>query len=80
MSEVNRLQKLMEQGWNIHIECKGKGRGYEMTFEASANRVLNENMSEAEKTASLYSNTHAVGNTLSELLDELERKINVWMY
>lgn len=75
MSEAIRLNQLMEQGWNIHIECKGKGKGYEMTFEASARRVFNENMTHAEKITSMCRNTHAVGNTLSELLDVLEEKL-----
>lgn len=75
MFEMDKLYQLMEQGWNIHIECKGKGRNYEMTFEATANKVIREDMTSAEKISCLYTSAHAVGDNLKELLDNLEEKL-----
>ena len=33
------LNQKMEEGWNFQIECKGKGRSYEMTFEVNVYKV-----------------------------------------
>ncbi|MEK3955651.1 MULTISPECIES: hypothetical protein [unclassified Psychrobacillus] len=80
MNEIEKLQQLMEAGWNIHIECKGKGRSYEMSFEATATKVFVE-MQDLEKSPYAYLDRfqpiHAVGNTMAELLLRLERKMKV---
>jgi hypothetical protein len=33
------LKEKMAESYNIQIECKGKGRGYEMTYEMTATKV-----------------------------------------
>lgn len=34
MSNIEeKLVDLMEDGWNISIECKAKGRNYELSYE-----------------------------------------------
>ena len=75
MFEMTKLYQLMELGWNIQIECKGKGREYEMTFEATANRILSDEMTAKEKAYCLFSSAHAVGNNLDELLANLEKQM-----
>lgn len=75
MNEVNRIQELMAAGWDIRIECKGKGRSYEMTYEASGTQVLQDGMTNKEKMACLMTQVHAVGNTIDELLGKLEKQI-----
>ena len=39
MLAVNEIEKIMSEGWNFQIECKGKGRNYEMTYEATMHQV-----------------------------------------
>jgi uncharacterized protein YoaH (UPF0181 family) len=75
MNEVNRIQDLMAAGWDIRIECKGKGRSYEMTYEAVATQVLQDSMTEKEKISCLMTQAFAVGNTIDELLCKLEKQI-----
>ncbi len=71
MSEIEKLTELMSDGWNIHIECKGKGRTYEMTFEATAHKVPIEEMITEENIMCFYP-IHAVGDSLEELLLNLK--------
>ena len=75
MTSVEKLLRLMEQGWNIHIECKGKGRVYEMTFEAIANRVITDEMPEDEKVRAFYPTLPVFGATFDELIDKLEKQL-----
>jgi hypothetical protein len=60
-----RLKQKMEEGWNITIECKAKGRGYGMTYEATAYPM------DASFVDRLSSMRFGVGKTLEELLDNL---------
>lgn len=66
----------MERGWNIGIECKGKGRTYEMTFEATANKVVTDDMTKEEMVECMYNHIHTVGDTLEEIVDSLTQAIN----
>lgn len=59
------LKRYMADGWNIDIECKGMGRTYGMTYEATAHHV---DWSIEER---IYNFKHGVGNTLEELLHDL---------
>ena len=56
------LKQKMLEGWNIYIECKGKGRCYEMTYEATAHKV------DASLEEKFYTVNHGIGDTLEELL------------
>ncbi|PLS18833.1 hypothetical protein CVD28_00075 [Bacillus sp. M6-12] len=60
-----RLKQKMEEGWNISIECKAKGRGYGMTYEATAYHMDN---SFGDRLTNMR---FGVGKTLEELLDNL---------
>lgn len=75
MSEMEKLTQLMGQGWNINIECKGKGRKFEMTFEAVARKVLVPGMTTSEQISSMVNQVHAVGNTMKQVLENLESKM-----
>ena len=69
-----RLKYLMNKEWNIIIECKGKGREYQLTYEAIARKVVPSDATPQELLRSVYP-IHVVADTLEELLDILERKI-----
>lgn len=62
MDIEERLKKYMEDGWNIRIECKGKGRNYEMTYEGSALNV---------KDVRTFDQKHGTGNTIEEMLNNI---------
>jgi hypothetical protein len=62
------LQHYMAQGWNIHIECKGKGREYALTYETSAAPV-GKTMLDNDWTY-----LHAVGDSLYEAVCNLFRE------
>lgn len=66
----------MQKGWNTTIECKAVGRVYAMTYEASAHQVLREDATTEEMVQAFYS-TVAVGNTLDELVTNLENNITI---
>ncbi|MFS0657423.1 hypothetical protein AB1L07_02195 [Niallia alba] len=76
MFDMDHLYKIMESGWNIQLECKGKGREYEMSFEASAYKVVTSDMSEDDKIMAFYP-IHAVGDTLEEITDSLLKQIKL---
>lgn len=61
------LKKKMAQGFNISVECKGLGRTYEMSFEAGAYKVG----SDIKERPFQYTHYHGVGNTFSELLNNM---------
>lgn len=64
------LKEKMLQGFDIGIECKGKSREYEMTFEGTASHIstpLEDRLFES----ALY---HGVGDTIEELLDSMFNK------
>ncbi|MNB93173.1 hypothetical protein D3C81_1065450 [compost metagenome] len=65
------LKKKMNEGWNIHIECKGIGRNYGGTFEGTA---YNLHWDDIEMC---YPN-HAVAESIGELIEKLciERDID----
>jgi hypothetical protein len=75
MSEIDKLTQLMGQGWNINIKCKGKGRNFEMTFEAVAQKVLVPGMTTPEQISCMVNQVHAVGNTMKQVLEKLESKM-----
>lgn len=67
MIESASLKELMELGYNVGIECKGKGREYAMTFEATATRIHQEDESYQNYVKSIVRNHfHAVGDTIEE--------------
>lgn len=68
---MNELMKMMERGWNIQLECKGKGREFEMTFEAGASKVFSVGK---EKDFPYPMNLYATGNSIEELMTELVRQ------
>ena len=59
------LRQKMEEGWNISIECKAKGRGYGMTYEASAYPL------DSDMVSRMGSMRFGVGKTLEELMKNL---------
>lgn len=71
MTAIGQLEELMAQGWNIHIECKGKGRGYEMTYEAQGQLVLGQYEAEKDILHNYGKMIHAVGDTFDELIEKL---------
>ena len=76
MNMIEKLELLMQRGWNIGIECKGKGRTYEMTYEASASKVIGEDATNLEILKNVHNLAHSVGNTLDELIDALTLQID----
>lgn len=66
---MSEIEKLMSEGWNIHIECKGKGRSYEMTYEAVMKRV------DGDLIENFYDKHHAVGDSLDKLAQNLRKTI-----
>lgn len=63
------LEQLMAEGWNIHIECKGAGRTYAMSYEATMTKV------DGDIVDNFYTNHHAVGNSIQELVENLRKTI-----
>ena len=61
------IEGLREDGWNIFIECKSKGRTFEMTYEATMYNIND----------GVDGNTclpcHAVGSSLDELAENLRK-------
>jgi hypothetical protein len=55
----------MEEGWNIQIECKAKGRNFEMSYEATAYNVNDDYKMQ------VFNRKHGVGNTLIDLIASL---------
>lgn len=76
MYDLEKLHRLMERGWNIGIECKGKGRNFEMTFEATANKIVTDDMSQKEVKDCMFNVIYTVGDTLEEIVDSLTAAIN----
>ena len=70
MNGEDLLKQKMTEGWNISIECKGKGRTYEMSYEGSAYMVG----SDITERIYRYAEHHAVGDTLEELLNNMFNK------
>lgn len=69
-----RLQALMKKGFDINIECKGIGRNFAMSYEASMKRS-SPIVPDGENHILWMMPSHAVGNTLDELLDKLEANL-----
>lgn len=61
------LRQKMEEGWNITVECKAKGRGYGMTYEASAYPLE----CDTDAVARLMAMRFGVGRSLEELMKNL---------
>jgi hypothetical protein len=59
------LRAKMAEGWNISIECKARGRGYGMTYEATAYHM------DASFQERLTNMRFGVGKTLEELMGNL---------
>lgn len=74
MNGEDLLKTKMAEGWNISIECKGKGRTYEMSYEGSAYKVG----SDLRDRPVQYMVYHGVGDTLEELLDNMFNKPKDW--
>lgn len=73
--ESEDFHRIMEKGWNINIECKGKGREYEMTFEATATKVVSDDSTTDDFFYwSLYP-IHAVHDNLKSLLAIIYEKV-----
>lgn len=70
------LKEKMKDGFNIGIECKGKGREYEMTFEGTASNL---NTPFNEKVLESF-NYHGVGNSIEELLNSMFNKNDINKY
>lgn len=66
---MTEIEKLMAEGWNIQIECKGKGRKFEMSYEATMKKV------HGDIRETYLTNHHAVGKTLDELALNLRKTI-----
>ena len=66
MTGEEKLLQKMQEGWNINIECKGKGRNYSLTYEATAYETGQPNCFN-----NILTSRHAIGNTLSELICNL---------
>lgn len=64
------LKKIMTKGYDVVIECKGSGRMYEMTYEATARKVLPQNPTNKD-VVDIFETYHAVGNNLKETLINL---------
>jgi len=75
MSIEDKIKHLMERGWNLNIECKGKGRVYEMTYEVTAYKVPSKDSTMEEKIKSFYPK-YAIGNNLENVIDDLAKEIN----
>lgn len=58
-----RLKTLMAAGWNIDIECKSSEREFALTYEAHGVK---------QKGFHQNRQIHATGQTMAELVDELE--------
>jgi len=71
MTSEERLQTLMQRGWNIQIECKSKWREFALTYEASGHLIPRPGATQDEITLSFYP-IHAYGNTFEELVAHLE--------
>jgi hypothetical protein len=69
-----RLKKLMSLGWNIMIQCKGKGEAYQLTYEASAKLAIPRKATTEDLYRSMVK-IEALGDTLEELITALEKKI-----
>lgn len=54
------LFQKMKEGWNFNVECKGKGRGYELSYEALSSKDNDWGTSK-----------HAVGDTFIECMSNL---------
>lgn len=67
-----RLQELMAKGYDIRIECKGLGRNFAMSYEASVSHSSPVAPEGENRVTWVMMQSHAVGNTLDELLDKLE--------
>lgn len=72
-----RLKALMAKGYDIHIECKGIGRNYSMSYEAS---IKQSAPGPDDKTGFgwLIVQSHAVGDSLNELVDNLEKNLDIF--
>jgi hypothetical protein len=66
MNTEELLKQKMSEGWNIFIECKGKGRGYELTYEGKVYKV-SWNLEDK-----IYGFKFGVGNTIEELIKNME--------
>lgn len=73
---MKELQAIMASGWDVHIECKGKGRTFDMTYEANAKKVIEDVVTASifEKMLSLCP-INVVGDTMHECITQLQQKI-----
>lgn len=70
------MAKLMEAGYNIFLECKGKGRVYEMTFEGTLSKAVPDKPTIEELVEGVYTLAHAVGNSVEDVCDQLLEQVS----
>ena len=76
MIESKSLKEIMELGYDVGIECKGRGRVYEMSFEATARRIQRQDEDYKEFVISTLGTLfHAVGDTIEETANALLQQI-----
>ena len=71
-SHEERLREWMEKGYDVNITCKGVGRNFQMTYEATLKHSSPVAPAGENPVKWMMMQSHAVGDTLDELLDGLE--------
>lgn len=71
-SHEERLQEWMEKGYDVRIECKGVGRNFAMTYEATLMHSSPVAPEGENPLKWMMIQSHSLGNTMDELLDGLE--------
>jgi len=66
---LKELEELMSEGWDVFVECKGKGRECAMTYEGTMFKV------DGNPVEKLIPKHHAVGDTVEELVENLRDTI-----
>jgi hypothetical protein len=62
MNTIDYIKEKTQEGWGFSIECKAKGRGYELSYQALASQSSNK----SEDLFGWATAKHAVGDTLAE--------------
>ena len=67
MEVLDYIQLKINDGWEISVECKGKGREYECTYEA----LCSQPSDKVEDMFGWNSARHAVGDSFAECISGL---------
>jgi hypothetical protein len=59
---MDKLQDFLSDKYSLGMECKGKSREYEFSYEGTLSKNADDLI------AKLHSNVHGVGDTLSEFI------------